>query len=187
MSSPDRRVVLAGSLRLAAGFAAASLLAGCFQPLYGERTLDGGPSIKTALQQVEVDQIPAPNGTPESRIAMDLRNKLIFELAGATQLPPTHKLSIRITSTRVSIIVDTATARPDVENYGLTAIYTLLDIRTGRPVITDQTFTRVSYDIPGQEQRFARQRALREAESRAAEVIAMNIKTRLASYFVAGS
>jgi len=54
-------------------------------------------------------------------------------------------------------------------------------------VVTDQTFTRVSYDIPGQEQRFARQRALREAETRAAEVIANNIKMRLASYFVAGT
>lgn len=187
MSSPDRRAVLARALRLAAGFGAAVLVAGCFQPLYGERTLDGGPSIKSALKQVEVDQIPAPNGTPEARIAMELRNALLFDLAGVAPLPPTHRLSIRITSSRVSIIVDTRTARPDVENYGLTATYSLIDMKTGRTVVTDQTFTRVSYDIPGQEQRFARQRALREAETRAGEVIAMNIKTRLASYFVAGT
>lgn len=187
MSSPDRRLLLTGSLRLAAGLAAATLVAGCFQPLYGERTLDGGPSIKSALQQVEIDQIPASNGTPEARIAMELRNSLLFDLAGAAPLPPTHRLSIRITSTRVSIIVDTATARPDVENYGLTATYNLIDLKTGRAVVTDYTFTRVSYDIPGQEQRFARQRALREAETRAAEVIANNIKMRLASYFVAGT
>ena len=187
MSSPDRRAVLARTLRLAAGFGAAVLVAGCFQPLYGERTLDGGPSIKSALSQVEVVQIPAANGTPESRIAMELRNSLLFDLAGVTPLPPTHRLSIRITSSRVSIIVDTRTARPDVENYGLTATYSLIDLKTGRTVVTDQTFTRVSYDIPGQEQRFARQRALREAETRAAEVIATNIKTRLASYFVAGT
>ena len=74
-----------------------------------------------------------------------------------------------------------------MENYGLIATYNLIDLKTGRPVVTDQTFTRVSYDIPGQEQRFARQRALREAETRAAEVIATNIKMRLASYFVAGT
>jgi LPS-assembly lipoprotein len=187
MWSPDRRFLLARTLRLFAAFGAAALVAGCFQPLYGERTIDGGPSIKSALQQVEVDQIPAPNGSPEARIAMELRNALLFDLAGAAPLPPTHRLSIRITSTRVSIIVDTRTARPDVENYGLTASYSLIDLKTGRTVVTDLTTTRVSYDIPGQEQRFARQRALREAETRAAEVIATNIKTRLASYFVAGT
>jgi len=187
MSSLDRRVLLARALRLSAGLGAAVLVAGCFQPLYGERTLDGGPSIKSALQQVEVDQIPAPNGTPEARIAMELRNALLFDLAGAAPLPATHRLSIRISSTRASIIVDTQTARPDVENYGLTATYSLIDLNTGKPVISDQTFTRVSYDIPGQEQRFARQRALREAETRAAQVIASSIKSRLASYFVAGT
>jgi LPS-assembly lipoprotein len=45
----------------------------------------------------------------------------------------------------------------------------------------------VSYDIPGQAQRFARARALRDAEDRAAKLIADNIKARLASYFVAGT
>jgi LPS-assembly lipoprotein len=187
MSSPNRRTLFASSLRLAAGLGAAALVGGCFQPLYGERTLDGGPSIKAALQQVEVDQIPAPNGTAEARIAMEVRNALLFDLQGASPLPATHRLSIRISSSRASIIVDTKTARPDVENYGLTATYTLIDMQTGKTVISAQTFTRVSYDIPGQEQRFARQRALREAETRAAHVIASNIKSRLASYFVAGT
>jgi LPS-assembly lipoprotein len=45
----------------------------------------------------------------------------------------------------------------------------------------------VSYDIPGQLQRFARSRAFRDAEDRAAQEIAENIQTRIASYFVAGS
>jgi LPS-assembly lipoprotein len=54
-------------------------------------------------------------------------------------------------------------------------------------VITGNTFARVSYDIPGQAQRFARARGLRDAENRAAKLIADNIKARLASYFVAGT
>ncbi|TMJ23413.1 MAG: hypothetical protein E6G96_18640, partial [Alphaproteobacteria bacterium] len=61
------------------------------------------------------------------------------------------------------------------------------DIATGKVVVTGQTFSRVSYDIPGQEQRFARLRGLRDAESRAAKVIADNIRSRLTSYFVAGT
>ena len=48
------------------------------------------------------------------------------------------------------------------------------------------TFARTSYDIPGSYQRFARQRAFLDAETRGADVIAENIKTRLASYFSAG-
>ena len=44
----------------------------------------------------------------------------------------------------------------------------------------------MSYDIPGQLQRFARARAFRDAEDRAAQEIAENIQTRLASFFVAG-
>jgi LPS-assembly lipoprotein len=90
-------------------------------------------------------------------------------------------------STRLSVIVDLNSARPDLENYGLNASYNLVDLKTGKTVITDQTFARVSYDIPGQEQRFARARGLRDAENRAGQVIAESIKTRLASYFVAGT
>ena len=94
---------------------------------------------------------------------------------------------VRISSTRLSVIVDVRTARPDVENYGLNAVYELIDLKTGKVVLKDQTFSRVSYDIPGQQQRFARQRGLRDAENRAAQVIADNIRNRLASFFVAGT
>jgi LPS-assembly lipoprotein len=45
----------------------------------------------------------------------------------------------------------------------------------------------VSFDIPGQEQRFAAVRGLRDAENRASQVLAEQIKQRLASYFLAGT
>jgi len=54
-------------------------------------------------------------------------------------------------------------------------------------VITGTTFARVSYDNPGQAQRFANARGQRDAENRAAKVISDSIKTRLASYFSAGA
>jgi LPS-assembly lipoprotein len=87
----------------------------------------------------------------------------------------------------MSVIVDITSGRPDVEDYALNVNYTLTDIKTGKPVITGNTFARVSYDIPGQAQRFARARGLRDAENRAAKLIADNIKARLASFFVAGT
>jgi LPS-assembly lipoprotein len=162
------------------------LTAGCFQPLYGTQSTTGKP-IASALAGVDILQIDAQKGTDESRLAVEVRNALLFDLnRGGAAPPSTHRLRINIASTRSSIIVDIATARPDVENYGINATYTLTEVGTGKQVMNGTTFARVSYDIPGQEQRFARQRGLRDAESRAAKVIAENIRTRLASYFIAG-
>jgi LPS-assembly lipoprotein len=164
------------------------LTAGCFQPLYAERSIGGGPAVGAALAAVDIAQIAAPAGSSEARVATELRNQLVFDITGGSEPPPkTHRLTIRMTSNRISVIVDVTSGRPDVENYALNVTYVLTDIKTGKEVMKGQTFSRVSYDIPGQEQRFARERALRDSENRAAKVIADNIKARLASYFVAGT
>ncbi|MGZ3409504.1 MAG: LPS assembly lipoprotein LptE [Xanthobacteraceae bacterium] len=174
--------------RLALTIAIAATTAGCFEPLYGDRTTLGGPNVKAALTGVEVMQIPAANGSPESRLAVEVRNKLLFDFGtDTTPVKPTHQLRIRLSSTRLSVIVDVTTARPDVENYGLNATYELVDLRTNKVVVNDTTMSRVSVDVPGQQQRFARQRGLRDAETRAAETIAESIRNRLASYFTAGT
>jgi LPS-assembly lipoprotein len=174
-------------IRIGVVFLCAGLVGGCFQPLYGQRTAGSGPSIVSQLSAVEVQPIDAANGTPESRLGVEVRNALIYDLTGGSgSAPATHKLKIQLSASRQQVIVDITTARPDVENYGIDATYTLVDVQTGKPVLTGRTFSRVSYDIPGQQQRFARQRGLRDAENRAAHVIAENIKSRLASYFVTG-
>jgi LPS-assembly lipoprotein len=168
--------------------ALAGLLAGCFQPLYGDRAPDGSPSLRDALSSVDIQQISAPKASTEERLAVEIRNALIFYFTGGGfAAPPTHRLKISITSTRASVIVDINTSRPDVENYGINATYTLTEVASGKVVVTGQTFARVSSDTPGQQQRFARVRGVRDAENRAAKVIAENIRSRLASYFVAGT
>lgn len=174
--------------RFAVVIGAGVLVAGCFQPLYGDRSLSGGSTLHAELAQVDIAQIPAANGSAESRIAVELRNALLFGfVGGGAAPPPNYRLNVKIASSRLSVIVDIQTARPDVENFGLNAVYDLVDLKTGKVVLRDQTFSRVSYDIPGQEQRFARARGLRDAETRAAKVIADNIQARIASYFVAGT
>ncbi len=180
-----RRKVL---LRAAFALAISALTGGCFQPLYGERSPTGGPVLRDHLGAVDVLQIEAPKGTDEARLAVEIRNALLFDFTGGgVTASPTHRLKIAMQSTRSSVIVDIQTSRPDIENYGINATYSLTEIATGKVVVTGQTFARVSYDIPGQQQRFARQRGLRDAETRAAKVIASNITSRLASYFVAGT
>jgi LPS-assembly lipoprotein len=175
-------------MRLACIGAAGAALAGCFQPLYGEHSVTSGSGISTALSGVDVSQIDAPSGTPEARIAVELRNQLLFDLTGGgVAAPPTHRLTLRMRSERLSVIVDINSGRPDVEDYGLAVTYSLVDLKSGRTAFTSDTFARVSYDIPGQAQRFARARGLRDSENRAAKQIADNIKARLASFFVAGT
>ena len=146
------------------------------------------PGAARAAQRRRHRADRSPKGSDEARLAVEIRNALIFDFTGGGYAaPPTHRLKIQISSTRSSVIVDINTSRPDIENYGINASYTLTEIATGKEVVTATTFARVSYDIPGQQQRFARVRGLRDAESRAAKVIADNIRARLASYFIAGT
>jgi LPS-assembly lipoprotein len=101
-------------------------------------------------------------------------------------MPPTHRLEMKLYSGRSSLILDPATALPSIESYNLNASYKLVEIASGKTVMTGSTFSRVSYDVPGSYQRFARARAFRDAEDRAAQEIADNLNTRLMSFFSAG-
>ncbi|QOG16065.1 MULTISPECIES: LPS assembly lipoprotein LptE [Bradyrhizobium] len=173
--------------RLVAVAALAALTAGCFQPMYAERT-DGTPGLREKLMGVELPPIAKPNASREARVGVEVRNALAFKLYGtATGMPPTHRLDIRFTSSKSSLLVDPNTALPTSENYGIDAQYNLIEVATGKSVMTGTTFSRVSYDMPGSYQRFARNRAVRDAEDRAANEIAENITTRLAAFFTAGT
>ena len=92
-------------LRIAAVLALGALNAACFQPLYASRSVSGGTPLGTQLAQVQVEHIDAPNGTPESRVAVELQNALDFEMSGGGGLiSPTHRLKVRMTVGRSSII-----------------------------------------------------------------------------------
>src|SRR5215217_3001033 len=173
--------------RLLAVAALAALTAGCFQPMYAERA-DGTPGLREKLMGIELPPVNKPNASRDARLGVEIRNALAFKLYGnATGMAPTHRLVIRFSTSRSSLMVDPNTALPSSENYGLDAQYNLIEISSNKSVMTGTTFSRVSYDIPGQLQRFARARAVRDAEDRAAQEIAENIQTRLASFFVAGT
>jgi LPS-assembly lipoprotein len=175
-------------IRLATAMTIAGMAGACFQPLYGERTLAGGSALREALAAVDVEQIKAPKGTALSRIAVETRNELVFDLTGGSgSAPPTHRLTIRLIPTENTVVLDPITQRQEFNNFGLDAYYTMVEIPSGKTVVTGSAITRVTYNAPGQQQRFARSRALRDAETRAAKVVADQIRSRLASYFVAGT
>lgn len=173
--------------RLMVVAALAALLAGCFHPMYAEHT-DGTPDLREKLMGVELPPVDKPNGSRDARIGVEIRNALAFKLYGnATGMPPTHRLVLRFSTTRTSLIVNPNTALPSSENYGIDAQFNLVEIATNRSVMTGTTFSRVTYDMPGSYQRFSRSRAFRDAEDRAAQEIAENIQTRIASFFTAGT
>jgi LPS-assembly lipoprotein len=174
-------------LRLIAVCALGGLTAACFQPMYAEQTIGGAPGLKQAMSQVDIDKVIVSNPQIDNRLGVELYNALSWQTAGGPgQLSsPRYRLKTSVSSTRVSVVVDVTTARPELENYGINASYELLDLATNKIVVKDQTFSRVSYDIPGQQQRFAKARALKDAEDRAVQVIAEQIRNRLASYLVA--
>jgi len=104
-------------IRLAAPLAAAGLLAGCFQPLYGEHTVGGGPSIKAAMGSVDVSQIPAPNGTPESPAATSAGSSGTWPSSGTSA--PTAWVSRSATwrpppSPNTCIVVPSGNSSPDM-------------------------------------------------------------------------
>jgi LPS-assembly lipoprotein len=87
----------------------------------------------------------------------------------------------------MTVIVDVTSGRPDAQIEVVNASFTLTEIATQKVVLNASTFARASFDIPGSAQRFAQQRAARNADDRAVEVLAQNIRNRLASFFVAGT
>ncbi len=172
--------------RLVAVAALAALTAGCFQPMYAEHA--DGTGLRDKLMTVDLPPVDKPNASREARVGVAIRNALAFKLYGtATGAPPLYRLVLRFSSSRSSLMVDPNTGLPTSENYNLDVQFNLVEIATDKSVMNGATFSHVSYDIPGSYQRFARSRAFRDAEDRAAQEIAEHIQTRLASYFFAGT
>src|SRR5579871_4358920 len=181
MSSARIRIVV----RLFAVAAMAALTAGCFQPMYAEHA-DGTPALREKLMGVDLPPLDFPNSSREARLGVEIRNALAFKLYGnASGTTPTHRLQIRLQTTRSTLMTDVNTGLPTSENYGINAQFNLIDVATGKSVMTGTTASRVSYDIPGSYQRYARARAFRDAEDRACQEIAERIQTRVASFFFA--
>jgi LPS-assembly lipoprotein len=163
--------------------AAVSLLtAACFQPMYATRTsmnangamVQSGP--RAGLASVDVKEL-------DTRAGQVVRNELLFQFNGgaAPTSPKEYTLRIAMRESAESAVVDPYTDRPEVETLALDAGFTLTRTATGEQVLTGNAFGRASYNRT--RQRYATVRAQRDAEDRAAKVIAGQISGRIASYF----
>ncbi|HEY1980334.1 MAG TPA: hypothetical protein VGH13_09595 [Xanthobacteraceae bacterium] len=174
--------------RLAVVFAAASLTAGCFEPLYANRPAAGIDNVHDKLAAVELAPATARPGAPEARIAVGMHNTLQYYLnGGAGATAPTHRLVVSVGPTGISFIIDITTGRPTAQIGGVSASYQLIEIATNKVVLKETAYSHVDYDIAGSQQRFTQQRAELDAQDRAIKIVAEAIRNRLASYFVAGT
>ena len=152
-----RRALLAATV-----VAMASLAACQVAPLYGT-----GPNA-TPPGTVAV----APVTT---RVAQQVRNALIEDLGRPTAKDP-FRLTLRVTTNEASFLRSEQLQRPTRGSVTVVAAYTLKD---GDAVIANGT-ERGSAQFDAPIQLFARQRAVRDAENRAARLAAQRVRLAIA-------
>lgn len=156
-------LAVAGTLALSLG--------GCFQPMYGGLA---GQQLQDDLAAIKVEPVP-------DRLGHYLGNELIFALNGTgSSVPPRYRLVIAARERVSSPLVDTVTARATAATVLIDAEYKLFTTTDDqKPVLEGVVVAAQSYDRTSQ--RFANQRAARDAEIRNAKVLADQIRTRLAA------
>ena len=170
------------SIRLVAAVAIAGSVAGCLRPLYGP-TATGEP-LKDVLAAIDVQKVTTK--TNREHIGHYLRSELVFDLDGSGEPPPKrYKLTLIVSDGLASPIVDAATGRAASAILNIDADYTLTNLDGTRTITKGTASASATYDRTAQ--RFADVRAARDAEIRAARLLAEQIRTRLAAALISGS
>ncbi len=155
------RPALASTLALTLTLA----LSGCIHPMYGSN------GINAQLARIDVPPIP-------DRVGHYLAEELKFETNGSGEDPaPKYRLNITTQETLGGLIVNLHSLTSDAAALTLTANYSLVEIEGGKEVTKGSASATASYDRS--QQRFANVRAARDAEIRAATVLADQIRTRV--------
>lgn len=164
-----------------------SLVSGCFRPQYGTAAISNGSNVADKMRAVEVAPVTTSGSDRRlPRLGGQVRNELIFQLTGGGE-PNTldYRIVVSVSGGVSTVISNVSTGRSTIQSYSAAASYSLIEISTGKALMSGSTSSRTSFDLPGQ-QYFAGDRGLRDTENRVAKVLAENIRTRLAAYFYSG-
>jgi LPS-assembly lipoprotein len=160
---------------------AAALLGGCFAPLYGDpQVVTGGRNAQAALRDLEIPEISGRNGVV-------LRNELIYltQGGGGRSASPTHTLRVSLRVDTVPLVLNTAAGRPSAQAVTLVGDYTITPVGERQPIHRGSTFASASFDRTSQ--RLASDRAVIEAQERAAKSLADSIVTQVAGWYASRS
>lgn len=151
---------------------ALATLAGCqAKPLYSDGP-QGRPA--KALASIEISEA-------DDRIEQLVRNALVFATSGGAGEPaaPEYKLALSVTSDVGGVLYDQDSDTADAGRIVIMADYNLTRATTGETVRSGNRTAVTLVDFPDQE--FAKLRATRDAEKRAAKELAEIIRADLAA------
>jgi LPS-assembly lipoprotein len=188
MSSSDPLRLRPGRSRVPAAapvllLAAALALGGCqVRPLYGTISSPAGsPALSEELSAIDIDTVQTASDEDLDRIGQVLRNELVFGFTrGREAAASRYRLKILIDRPVNEVGVERLADVPSSYTVTVNASYVLSDIATGQTLTTGKAFASASFDFSSQ--RFANVRAQRDAEDRAAKIVAADLQARLASF-----
>jgi len=162
-------------LALAAAFAiaATSGLSACvYQPLYGANSY-APESVNGALSAIRVADV-------ETRTGQQVRNHLIFLIQGGREAPqPVYELRIRVGDSNRKFAATRDVRDSTAGSVTVTVSYDLIELATMNRIAGGSRIASASYDRTGQS--FANQRAVLDAENRAAREVAEQVRFAIAS------
>lgn len=163
-----RNLRLAG---LAAGLCALLALSGCqVKPLYA--TDSGTQQAMASIDFSEADD----------RVELEVRNNLVFLAGGGQSEPanPQYDVDFNVTTRYIGVLLDLQDDLPRAGRVELRSEFTLKRHGTGEILRTGKRRTVALVDYPGQE--FAKIRATRDAEDRAARELAELMRADIAAW-----
>lgn len=167
MSLSDASLRLA---RLAGGLALLALLAGCqVRPLYSTDGETEGRLASVAISEAD------------DRVEQHVRNGLVFLFSGGAGEPQAaaYHLDLNVTVRNIGVLLDIRTDVPRAGRVVVTADYNLSKTDSGETVTSGRRSATAPVDFPIQE--FAKLRAVRDAENRAARELAEMIRADVAA------
>ena len=177
--SPSRRH-FAGLALSALGMAV--LLGGCqVRPLYGSlgSSAGHGSEVANELGAISLDTIGGISRRPAAR---ELYNELTFKFQrGTSPTGEKYRLRVQANISTAAVSVQQFSDVPASYTMTMNAHFILTDIATDKALVTGRSFSTAAFDFSSQ--RFANERASRDAEERVAKAVAQDIHARLAGYF----
>lgn len=148
---------------------AALLLAGCqARPLYQ----DANGETRGALAAIAYSEAT-------SRVGLETRNRLIFLTSGGKEpIAPEYRVELEVSGGVTGILLEEAADTPNAGRAAVVGTYTLKRISDDTVLKTGRRTGVALFDYPRQE--YAKLRATRDAETRAARELAESIYADLA-------
>ena len=156
--------------------AASAMVSACtVQPLYG--TAAGGGHVSATLAKISIDAV-------DDRVAQQVRNNLIFGLAGGKEVgDPIYKMKLTVNTSQSELGLTHIEAAP---TYTVTVTATYEITKAGSTDVIAKGTARGSASYDRMNQVFANVRARVDAENRAAVAAADNIRIRVAAAVARG-